>query len=194
MSDSSRRVVALFVMKNSVYFDLENVECWDEERDARLWGGGLPVVAHPPCRAWSRLRHFSKAPAEEKDLALLAVELVRTWGGVLEHPSGSRLWEAAKLPLPGGETRDSAGGWSLAVSQRWWGHRAEKRTWLYVVGLSPAALPSYPLTLGRADYTIGSRRRDCAGRALGEISKAERIATPPAFARWLVEVARLARP
>lgn len=194
MSDSSRQVAALFVMKNSVYHDCAGVDCWDAERDARLWGGGSPVVAHPPCRAWSRLRHFSKAPESEKELALLAVELVRTWGGVLEHPSGSRLWDSAGLPRPGGQGRDKAGGWSLAVSQRWWGHRAEKRTWLYIVGVAAMALPPYPLVLGSADYTIGGRRRDLPGCAIGEISKSERIATPRAFARWLVEVARLARP
>lgn len=56
------------------------------------------------------------------------------------------------------------------------------------------ALPPYPLVLGSADYTIGGRRRDLPGCAIGEISKSERIATPRAFARWLVEVARLARP
>lgn len=86
MSDSSRQVAALFVMKNSVYHDCAGVDCWDAERDARLWGGGSPVVAHPPCRAWSRLRHFSKAPESEKELALLAVELVRTWGGRVGAP------------------------------------------------------------------------------------------------------------
>jgi hypothetical protein len=60
------------------------------------------------------------------NLARLAVALVREFGGVLEHPAGSTLWKAQKLPRPG--ERDQYGGWTLEAPQKWWGHKAEKAT------------------------------------------------------------------
>lgn len=182
-------VAVLFARSDSVYRGLVS-DVWDAERDARLFGGGCPVVAHPPCRAWGRLRHMAKPRADEKALAIFAVDQVRAWGGVLEHPAFSTLWGAAGLPLPG--ERDAFGGWTLPVSQSWWGHRAEKATWLYIVGIVPAQLPIFELRLGEATHVISSsgRRRD-GTRATGrpECTKAEREATPLRLAEWLVEVA-----
>lgn len=118
--------------------------------------------------------------------------MVRRYGGVLEHPSGSALFreEDLGLPIPGGTTRDAWGGYVLPVSQKWWGHRAEKRTWLYIVGVEPAELPPMPITLGEASHALGSSLGRNRTTARPEVSKREREATPPDFAAWLVEVAR----
>jgi hypothetical protein len=110
------KVSALFVRADSIYSDLL-FDVWDEARDARNYAGPWPVVAHPPCRAWGRLRQFAKPRPDEKQLALRAVELVRRYGGVLEHPFGSSLWAAAGLPLPG--KIDAYGGWTVLVDQGW---------------------------------------------------------------------------
>ena len=48
-------IAALYVQKNGCYFGLPDVDPWDEERDARLYAGPHPVVAHPPCARWCRL-------------------------------------------------------------------------------------------------------------------------------------------
>lgn len=127
---------------------------------------------------------------DEKALALWAVEQVRKFGGVLEHPANSTLWATQKLPLP--RDRDQYGGWTLPIVQQWWGHRAEKRTWLYIVGCAQQDIPPLPMTLGEAPCICGTsgRRRD--GTRLSrrpEITKAEREHTPPALAAWLVELA-----
>ena len=47
MSDT-RMIAALYVEKDGVYSGLQGVDPWDEARDARLYAGPRPVVAHPP--------------------------------------------------------------------------------------------------------------------------------------------------
>lgn len=170
-------VAVLYARPNSIYKRLDGADVWDMERDARRWPGGAPVVAHPPCRAWGRLRHLAKPRPDEKELALHAVAAVREHGGVLEHPAGSTLWAAAGLPRPGGGC-DGWGGWTLAAPQVWWGHRAEKRTWFYVVGAQLHQLPQIPFSMAAPTHCVEL------------MGAAEREATPPALAAWLLEVAR----
>jgi hypothetical protein len=184
-------VAVLFARADSIYKTLPGCDVYDAERDALTWQGGCPAVAHPPCRLWGRLRGCSTAPESEKGLALWAVEKVRQWGGVLEHPAHSLLWTAAGLPVPG--KRDVRGGFTLAVSQFWWGHKADKLTWLYVCGIEPAGLPSIPYRIGEPEYVVTqthgqSKRQGNVRRP--EITKAEREHTPVELACWLVELAR----
>jgi len=54
-------VAVLFARADSHYKALPGVDVWDEARDARKWPGGAPLVAHPPCRLWAKLRQFAKA-------------------------------------------------------------------------------------------------------------------------------------
>jgi hypothetical protein len=179
-------IAALFVRADSVYKRMPNVDAWDIERNALNWPGGTPVVAHPPCRAWGRLRQWANPRPGEKELALRAVEWVRKHGGVLEHPEGSQLWAEAKLPAPG--VRDEFGGYTLPVDQSWWGHKARKRTLLYVVGCEPKNLPDIPLDFREPTHCIHRTKRDRIWKP--EVTKAEREHSPQAFAEWLVEVAR----
>lgn len=189
-------VAVLFARKDSNYKDMPQCDVYDIDRDARNFAGGAPIVAHPPCRAWGRLRTFAKPRADEKDLAIFAVQSIRAFGGVLEHPKGSTLWPTAGLPAPG--QRDEFGGWTLPIFQSWWGHRAEKATLLYIVGCEPRDMPPMPIVLGDATHVVsGSGRRADGGRIKKgdrgwrpEIKKAEREHTPPALAEWLVEVAK----
>lgn len=198
-------VAVLFAREDSHYKVIPGCDVWDIARDARRWPGGSRVIAHPPCRAWGRLRALANPRHDEKALAPWAVERVRQFGGVLEHPAGSTLWAAAGLPLPArGEReppRDAWGGWTLPILQSAWGYRADKPTWLYIVGCEPADVPVMPLALGEATHIIGSsgRRRDGGRLHKGdagwrpEVTKAEREHTPPALAAWLVELAQRCR-
>lgn len=179
-------VAVLFARVDSAYKTLPECDVYDIDRDARTWPGGLPVVAHPPCRSWGRLRHFAKPREGERELAVWAVGQVRRWGGVLEHPAASRLWPEVGLPDPG--QRDAWGGWTLPVAQWWWGHRAEKMTLLYIVGCGSGDVPSVPLEIGAPPRVISTRQRGALRRP--EVSKAEREHTPEPFARWLVELAK----
>lgn len=179
-------VAVLFARQDSTYKALSGVDVYDIDRDARTFQGGMPVVAHPPCRAWGRLRAFANPRPDEMNLARLAVALVREFGGVLEHPAGSTLWAAQMLPRPGG-SRDQYGGWTFAAPQMWWGHKAEKATWFYIVGADPEDIPEVPLVLGDASHVVQSRKRH---DYRPHITKAEREHTPPELATWLVELAR----
>lgn len=185
-----KQVAVLFARADSVYKTLPGVDVWDEARDARRWPGGCPVVAHPPCRAWGQFAMFAKPRDDEKEMAVWAVEQVRRFGGVLEHPANSKLWPACGLPVAC--QRDEFGGWTLPIHQHWWGHRAEKKTRLYIVGVDPADIPPIPMRLGQATHVIGDVGRSGFGNR-PEITKAEREHTPPELAAWLVELARRCR-
>lgn len=183
-------IAALFVRKDSIYKMLPDVDCYDIDRDALTFPGGMPVVAHPPCRTWGHLKAFAtKAPAGEHELGPWAVEQVRKWGGVLEHPKGSGLFAFCGCPLPGGR-RDTFGGWTIEVDQFNWGHKARKRTWLYIVGHPCSYLPPATYRLGTPTHCIGRPGGPRKPDQIPCVQHWEREATPPDFARWLVEVAR----
>jgi len=186
-SENRAPVAVLFARADSVYKTLPGCDVWDESRDARLWQGGCPVVAHPPCRGWGRLRTFANVQPGELDLARFAVAAVRRCGGVLEHPEASSLWSDQGLPRPG-EQPDEYGGWTLAAPQSWWGHKAEKDTWFYIVGLRKRDLPAIPLVLGQTEYVVSWSRKSANRRR--HLSKADRERTPPDLAEWLVDLAR----
>jgi hypothetical protein len=183
------QVAALFARGDSIYKTMPGVDVFDIDRDARSFALDKPVVAHPPCRSWSRLRAFAKPREGEKDLARWALFVVRHCGGVLEHPSGSSLFREGLMPKPGSTDRDAFGGWILPVSQSWFGHRAEKRTWLYIVGVGPGSIPDFPLRLGEAERVCGLWSGRDRSNCRKEIGPAEREHTPPAFAQWLIELA-----
>ena len=182
-----KTIAVLFARSDSVYKTLPGCDVWDIDRDARRWPGGGPVVAHPPCRAWGKFAMFAKPREDEKALAPWAIEQVRQFGGVLEHPNGSKLWPELGLPAPG--QFDEFGGWTLPIHQHWWGHRAEKKTRLYIVGCEPRDIPAMPMRLDEPTHVIGDVGRAGKGNR-PEVSKAEREHTPPDLAAWLVELAR----
>lgn len=179
-------IAILFARADSIYKQLGGLDVYDAERDARTYRGGSAVIAHPPCRAWGRLRTFARPVVGEKELAHFAVGKVRAGGGVLEHPAGSLLWREANLPLPG--QVDTYGGWTLVAPQQWWGHRAEKNSWFYIVGCSAAELPPIPFVLGDATHVVQSRKRS---DYRPHITKAEREHTPKPLAEWLLNVAAI---
>lgn len=185
------QVAALFVRADSIYKTLPGVDCYDSERDARTWPGGCPVVAHPPCRTWGCLKALAtKAPPHEHSLGPWAIDQVRRWGGVLEHPKGSSLFRECGCALPGG-LPDEWGGMTLEVDQFHWGHKARKRTLLYVVGVWP--VPAMPHRSGEPTHVIKRGMRAQMRLKpihIPECSHEVREKTPPAFAAWLVELAR----
>lgn len=199
-------VAVLFARSDSVYKSMPECDVWDIERDARKWPGGAPVVAHPPCKRWSSLNNLvlARYPHRAEEFAhgndgglfRLALSHVRAWGGVLEHPAYSRAWSTFDLPRPaqGVWQRGVCGGWSIEIDQAAFGHIARKRTWLYAFGMVPPAPPGAATDPGRRVRVY--RRRNADGSwsrtdqgKTSEITHAAAEHTPPAFARWLVDLA-----
>lgn len=130
------RLAALFVQPDGCYSRMPDVDAWPEARDARLYTGPLPVVAHPPCARWSRLARFCEVRHGLK---------VGDDGGVIEHPAFSKAWAHFGLPRPDtkykGWQRGDCGGFSCYVEQGRYGHVVKKATWLYVFGVAQKDLP-----------------------------------------------------
>ena len=179
-------VAALYIDPRGPYPQLLGPElCWDEKRDARNYAGPWPVVAHPPCGPWGALKHLYRG--NEHDCGPRAVEQVRAFGGVLEHPKRSDLWDHCGLPLPikretcGTVTNpchfwsvqlDEYDGWSVEVDQCAWGHVARKPTWLYFVGVSIRAVT-------RTIRTGGTPTARSAGNTMKLPPPASVLSAPP---------------
>lgn len=200
------KIAALYVEPNGVYSDIQNVEPWDEARDARQYAGPWPVVAHPPCERWGRFWHGSPRKPHQFKLGddggcfEAALNAVREWCGVLEHPADSKAWEAFGLNKPprGGQwvKADECGGFTCYVEQGFYGHIARKPTWLYAFGVELPALKwglgqqrLHPGLLEKYGYEYARRKGvvSCIG---GKDKKAKRNATPIEFRDVLLEVAR----
>ena len=177
-------VAALYVEAAGSYAGLPDVELWAEDRDARTYPGPFAVVAHPPCSTWSLLApwvEIYRGGAKRGDdggCFEAALESVREWGGVLEHPAYSAAWNAYGLNRPvsasaGWINADFEGGWTCHVEQGHYGHPGAKPTWLYAIGEPPA------LRWGPA-----------SGKAVQLLSRKQRNATPDEFRDLLLDMAR----
>lgn len=183
------RVAALFVERDGVYFGLDGVDPWDESRDARLYAGSLPVVAHPPCQLWTNFAavNFKRyggehnRPGNDGGCFAAALAAVRRCGGVLEHPAFSRAWAAFDLPRPGIGWSGGPREWVCEVWQSAYGHKARKRTWLFYVGLPPTAL--------RWERPAGTHQVGWFDRIKPALGKREASRTPVAFRNELIRLA-----
>jgi hypothetical protein len=99
-------VAALFVMRGGPYWDLPGIDPWDDSRDARLYVGPHPVIAHPPCERWGRYWHggpsarVRRVKGDDGGCFAAALRSVRAFGGVLEHPGASAAWDEFGLAQP----------------------------------------------------------------------------------------------
>jgi hypothetical protein len=193
-------VAALFVETGGCYFGIEGVDPWDEARDARLYAGPHPVVAHPPCQLWVNFAALNfkryggehNRPGNDGGRFASAWSSVRRHGGVLEHPAGSNAFREHGIGRPDPKVI----GWQECVNGRTWvcevwqsayGHRARKRTWLAYY--SPAGVPPPELDWRRDP---GTHQVGWFDRIKPTLSKKAANATPPAFRDALLGMARTA--
>lgn len=185
-------IAALFVDADGIYSGRPDVDPWPVERDACEYGGPWPVVAHPPCERWGSLwwSGGERRIATDGGCFEHALAAVRRFGGVLEHPAGSRAWPFYGIPKPprrgGGWAPVPGGGWTCELDQSAYGHPARKRTWLFYVG------PCEPPPLDWSSPEVGAvvARGPGMRPELRACSKRERRATPERFAEALIGLAR----
>lgn len=178
-------VTALFTRKDSIYRYLLS-DVYDKERNALNYQGTNPVICHPPCRSWGRLRGQANYIKEEHEMALFAVEKIRKNGGILEHPVSSKLFGNV-LPYPG--TKDQFGGYSICIDQFWFGHPCKKKTLLYICHIDEYSMPPLPLNFNCIQHVISTPKRRKSGIRSSikrEVSKADRERTPAGLAIWLI--------
>jgi hypothetical protein len=207
-------IAALYVDKKGSYIGLPGVDPWTEERDARLYRGPWPVVAHSPCQRWGKFwagqplfikqTGIRKVKGDDGGCFEAALSAVRTYGGVAEHPAGSHAWSHFNLNKPpregGWVVADGYGGWTCCVEQGRYGHYARKPTWLVAYGCDLPELdwgesePQYdPAVVERMGLKRAKRLGEVGARGGGKDS-APRIGTPPAFRDLLLSIARTAKP
>lgn len=203
-------IAALFVEKGGSYYGIPYVDPWDEYRDARLYSGTMPVIAHPPCQRWGKFwagqplwikrTGERKVKGDDGGCFKSALENVRRCGGVLEHPANSHAWdyfELRKPPRKGGWiVADEYGGYTCCVEQGRYGHYARKPTWLYAVrtalpelrwGVSEPVFPDWAIKKHGIEYC--KRAGELAFKGGGKDSHI-RIHTPPEFRDLLIMLAR----
>lgn len=189
-------VAALFVDSAGVYSEVPDVDCWGTERDARLYQGPHPVVAHPPCAKWCQLAYINQARyghkvGDDGGCFAHALYAVRSWGGVLEHPAASLAWKKYQLAPPPrrGWQLCTDGDWVCEISQRPYGHRARKLTWLLYHGIAPPPELDWsrPEPIAQVSFC-----KNHGNSPLPRLSKREASATPLPFRDLLLDMARRA--
>jgi hypothetical protein len=205
MDEAPSMIAALFVEKDGCYFGLDGVDPWDQARDARLYAGPHPVVAHPPCQRWGRFWHGSTRKPHQFQLGddngcfAAALSAVRTWGGVLEHPCDSHAWKHFRLTPPtrfaGWQPAGPGGQWTCYVEQGHYGHMSRKPTWLYAAGVDLPELiwakgeqRLHPVALERYGY-VKARRIGMTAMVGGKHKTRIRNATPELFRDVLIGIA-----
>ena len=195
-----KQVAAIFVQPDGCYANDPSIDAWPESRDARLYDGALPVVAHPPCQLWGPMAavNFSRwggehnRPGNDQGCFASALNSVRKFGGVLEHPKATRAWLAHGLTKPTAMGWQKCGeGWVCEVWQSAYGHRANKATWLYFFGKQKP----FDLNWSRPKGTHQIGFQDQRGKSANKptLYQREANATPPEFKEVLIRLARHSR-
>jgi hypothetical protein len=180
-------------MPDGPYAHVHGVDIWDEARDARTYAGPFKVIAHPPCARWGRYwfggpsARVRRVKGDDEGCFAAALAAVRRWGGVLEHPAASSAWAAFGLRTPpragGWVVADWEGGWTCCVDQGHYGHRAQKATWLYAVGVPLPSLTWGKSSVRLADgfHSAAERRRAQRTGTCQRLSRRQRTETPIPF-------------
>ncbi len=153
-------IAVLCALEKSFYKTLPDLEVYDKQRNAYTFNLDIPVIAHPPCQQWSRLKSFAKFDREEKDLAFFCLEKIKKNGGILEHPAGSSFFKEAGIKP------------TISIDQSWFGFSCRKRTYLYFHDCKPL---SFPLSF------------DLVTKRVPDLAQDMRSYTTPQFANWLID-------
>jgi len=164
------KVAALYVDPNGPYSDMGIVDTWDESRDARLYDGPDPVVAHPPCNRWGKM-----APIN-----------LKRWGTPIGEDGGC-FEKSLEKPQGLSWTRVSPTEWVGEVWQSDYGHLATKKTWLLYVGNKQP--DPYKIDRRKGTHQVGGGIHT-GNNKKPRLNQSVTHLTPPEFAKYLVRLAR----
>ena len=191
-------ITVLFAETNGVYFNIPDIDPWDIERDARLYTGNNPVIAHPPCQLWGNMAKINylrwggehNRPGNDNNCFASALANVNRCGGVLEHPQSTKAWREFGLAKPVKyQWIESGEGWVCCVWQSAYGHPANKATWLYYKGNSKPFDLNWARPKGK--FQIGYQDQRGKTKNKPTLSKKLANATPILFRDELIKLALL---
>lgn len=157
-------ITVLCCHSRSVYKKL-GVNCYDQKRDALTYSGYSPIIAHPPCRSFSRLHGFVSIENKIRDheIADHCITLLRRNGGILEQPARSTMKKVFDLGQP------------YYIDQYWFGLPFSKPTWLWTFNCE---LNDLPLMLNPVRNTR---------KTMANMSSQQRSYTTVEMATWLID-------
>lgn len=159
----SQIITILCADDKSSYFDIPDLDIYTLSRNAFNYNGKNPVIAHPPCGAFSKMRGFSKRDSFNMELAEHCLNAIHNNCGILEQPAYSIMFELLGIQP------------TISVDQKWFGFRARKQTWLYLYNVE---LISHPITFDAATHKVENLTSSMRARQTIE------------FSQWLVDSVR----
>jgi hypothetical protein len=201
----SKKISVLFAETDGVYFNDDRIDPWDIKRNAMLYKGNKPVIAHPPCKRWGR--YWSGGPSsktkllkgDDNNMFAHSLWVVRTFGGIIEHPEASHAWSWFGLNKPPkkGEwvKADNYGGLTCCVEQGHYGHKARKATWLYINKIKPIELKwgssGSKMKMELSPHSKEQARllrSDPSYKPMKRLTPFERLSTPKEFKELLIKM------
>ena len=124
-------IAALYVETGGCYFGLPDIDPWDEKRDARLYDGPYPVIAHPPC---TRMANSGVMWLEKRNLWDDLDEATTFFNHFVEYgKAGNKI--AIENPIPHKYAVEKIGKYSQVIQPYMFGHTERKATCLWLFGL-----------------------------------------------------------
>lgn len=154
------QIPILCVDKQSNYFKCPDADCYDAARDMHTYSGSSPVICHPPCRNFVKVRINVKFSQGELDIARRCYDLVQLYGGIIEQPKWSIMFDWLGIKP------------TLCIDQSWFGLNYSKQTWLYFKDVKPLR---FPLSL------------DLPQKQQKSITSSMRSRQPLGLCHWLID-------
>lgn len=171
-------IAVLCAAPGSHYYEIPGLDVYDRDRDARSFIGSVPIIAHPPCAQWSRLRMFARVDPGTKALANWCYDRWLCNGGVFEHPVSSLVWKEF----------DWSAGRLYKVDLKDFGFGARKTTILAFRKCGPSSMP---ISFDAITHIVsGGSKGAKRARSRGLSIKWDANVTPLLFDQWLVDSIR----
>lgn len=158
-------ISVLCISERSNYRRYNDLDLWDEKRNAYNFTGTNPIITHAPCAQWSRLKGVAHKNDYIKKLAPWCFDRVLENGGIFEHPLESSIWKyMGKKP-------------TVNVQMNWFDMPVKKKTGLYFSKCEPDLVP---ISFNAITHAVGYSQN------FKEWPKHRRSETPTKMIDWFL--------